>query len=137
MAFLNIQNVDLTFGHARLFEEVDLVIEQGEKVALVGRNGSGKSTLLKLIAGNIRPDSGIISLQKGIRSGYLDQMVPGDMPGTVLQVVNEGLNKTHATSEIESGWERRRQVEKIISQLGLNDEWVFNSLSAGQKRQVL
>ena len=137
MAFLNIQNLALTFGHTRLFEDVGLVIDQGEKVALVGRNGSGKSTLLKLIAGSMRPDSGDIAFQKGIRCTYLEQMVPGDMPGTVLEVVNEGLSSVHGTDGHEGGWERQQQVEKIISQLGLDGERVFNTLSAGLKRQVL
>ena len=91
MAFINIQSVSLAFGGTRLFEDINLTIEQGEKVALVGRNGSGKSTLLKLIAGIFRPDSGAIAIQKGIRSAYLDQMVPGEMPGTVLEVVEAGI----------------------------------------------
>ena len=137
MAFINIQSVALTFGGTRLFEEINLTIEQGEKVALVGRNGSGKSTLLKLIAGNIRPDSGVIAIQKGIRSAYLDQMVPGEMPGTVFEVVKGGLDRIQDTLETEGGWERRQQVEKVISQLGLDAERVFNTLSAGLKRQVL
>ena len=137
MAFLNIQNLALTFGHTRLFEDVGLVIEQGEKVALVGRNGSGKSTLLKLIAGSMRPDSGDIAFQKGIRCTYLEQMVPGEMAGTVLEVVNEGLSRVHNTDGNEGGWERQLQVEKINSQLGLDGERVFNTLSAGLKRQVL
>ncbi len=137
MAFLNVQSVALTFGHTLLFEEINLTIEQGEKVALVGRNGSGKSTLLKLIAGIIRPDAGNVAIQKGIRSAYLDQMVPGEMPGTVFEVVKEGLAQIQDTLETEGGWERRRQVEKIISQLGLDEERVFNTLSAGLKRQVL
>ena len=137
MAFINIQSVALTFGGTRLFEEINLTIEQGEKVALVGRNGSGKSTLLKLIAGNIRPDSGIMAIQKGMRSAYLDQMVPGEMPGTVFEVVKGEQGRIPDALEMESGWERRQQVEKVISQLGLDEERVFNTLSAGLKRQVL
>jgi ATP-binding cassette subfamily F protein uup len=137
MAFINIQSISLAFGGTRLFDEINLTIEQGEKVALVGRNGSGKSTLLKLIAGITRPDSGIIAIQKGIHSAYLDQMVPGEMPGTAFEVVRGGLDRTQDTLEMEGNWERRQQVEKVISQLGLNDERVFNTLSAGLKRQVL
>jgi ABC transport system ATP-binding/permease protein len=137
MAFINIQNVALAFGGIPLFEEINLTIEQGEKVALVGRNGSGKSTLLKLIAGNIRPDSGVIAIQKNIRSAYLEQMVPGEMGGTVFEVVEGDLNRIQNTQETESGWEHRQQVEKIISQLGLDGNRVFNTLSAGLKRQVL
>jgi ATP-binding cassette subfamily F protein uup len=137
MAFVNIQSVSLTFGDSRLFEEINLTIEQGEKVALVGRNGSGKSTLLKLVAGNIRPDSGVIAIQKDIRSAYLDQMVPGEMQGTVFELVEGGLDRIQNTLETQDGRERRQQVEKVISQLRLDTESVFNSLSAGLKRQVL
>ena len=57
MAYLNLQSVGLAFDGNRLFEEINLTIEQGEKVALVGRNGADKSTLLKIIAGIIHPDS--------------------------------------------------------------------------------
>ncbi len=82
MAYINIQSVSLAFSATRLFKEISLTVEQGEKVALVGRNGSGKSTLLKLIKGSIRPDSGTVAIQKGIRAVYLDQMVPGEIAGT-------------------------------------------------------
>jgi ATP-binding cassette subfamily F protein uup len=137
MAFINMQNVGLAFGSTRLFEEINLTIEQGEKVALVGRNGSGKSTLLKLIAGNFRPDSGTVSIQKDIRSAYLDQIVPGEIPGTVSEVVKEELSRIQDTLGIERGWDLHQQAEKVISQLGLDANGVFNTLSAGLKRQVL
>jgi ABC transport system ATP-binding/permease protein len=137
MAFINIHSVILAFGSNRLFEEITLTIEQGEKIALVGRNGAGKSTLLKLIAGIIHPDSGVVAIQKGIRSAYLDQMVPGEMPGTVMEVVTGGLDRTQDTPEIKGNWSLQQQAEKIISQLGLDANRVFNTLSAGLKRQVL
>jgi ABC transport system ATP-binding/permease protein len=137
MAFINIQNVGLAFGGAPLFENINLTVEQGEKLALVGRNGSGKSSLLKLIAGIIRPDAGAVAIQKGIRSAYLDQMVPGEMPGTVLEVVEGELSRTQDNSETEGGWGPRQQARKVTSQLGLDANRVFNTLSAGLKRQVL
>ena len=131
------QSISLAFGSTRLFEEINLTIEQGDKVALVGRNGSGKSTLLKLIAGNLRPDSGTVAIQKGIRSAYLDQMVPGEISGTVLEVVEEELAGSQEAQEIEEPWGLHLQAEKIISQLGLDANGVFNTLSAGLKRKVL
>jgi ABC transport system ATP-binding/permease protein len=137
MAFINIQDVALKFGGTVLFEDINLTVEQNESVALVGRNGSGKSTLLKLIAGIVRPDSGVIAIQKGIRSAYLDQVVPGEMRGTVFQVVKGGLGRIKDELELESGWEFRQKTEKLISQLGLNSERTFSELSAGLKRQVL
>lgn len=137
MAFINIQCVTLAFGGTRLFEEINLTVEQGEKVALVGRNGSGKTTLLKIIAGDIRPDTGTIAIQKGISAAYLDQLVPGEMPGTVMDVVMGGISRIQKTPEIKDGWELQQQSEKIISQLGLETYRIFNTLSAGLKRQVL
>jgi ATP-binding cassette subfamily F protein uup len=133
MAFINLQSVSLAFGSTSLFEDIHLTVEPGEKVALVGRNGSGKSTLLKLIAGILRPDTGTIAIQKGIRIAYLDQMVPGEMPGTVLEVVKGDF--TRAQDGQESAFNQR--AEKVISQLGLESDWINNTLSAGMKRKVL
>jgi ATP-binding cassette subfamily F protein uup len=123
----------LAFGSTSLFEDIHLTVEPGEKVALVGRNGSGKSTLLKLIAGILRPDTGTIAIQKGIRIAYLDQMVPGEMTGTVLEVVKGDF--TRAQDGQESAFNQR--AEKVISQLGLESDWINNTLSAGMKRKVL
>ena len=133
MAFIDLQGVSLAFGSTSLFEDIRLTVESGEKVALVGRNGSGKSTLLKLIAGILRPDTGTIAIQKGIHIAYLDQMVPEDMPGTVLEVVKGDLNRTQDGQQ--SAFNRR--TEKVISQLGLDPHWINNALSAGMKRKVL
>ncbi len=133
MAFINLQSVSLAFGSTCLFEEMHLTIEQGEKVALVGRNGSGKSTLLKLIAGSLRSDSGTIAIQKGIRVAYLGQMVPEEMPGTVLEVVKGDLSRAHDAQESALN----QRAEKAISQLGLEYKWIINTLSAGMKRKVL
>ncbi|MEN8614286.1 ATP-binding cassette domain-containing protein [Dehalogenimonas sp. THU2] len=133
MAYINIQDTSLSFGGLQLFEGIGLTIEQGEKVALVGRNGSGKSTLLKVIAGLIRPDSGNSAIQKDIRTAYLDQQVPGDMPGSIFEVVASGRIPDHLENEAE----RHQQVSKIISQFSLDGEKAFNELSAGLKRQVM
>ncbi len=60
MAFISMQGISLSFTSATLFDGVNLTIERGEKVGLVGRNGSGKSTLLRLIEGSVKPDSGAV-----------------------------------------------------------------------------
>jgi len=166
MAYINIQSVKLALGDVPLFEEINLAVEKGEKVALVGRNGSGKSTLLRLIEGSIKPDSGTVAVQKGIRSAYLSQVVPVEMPGTVFDAVaggiqehhelvaryhsistrlsqedtpalHEELNHIHNELEANGGWRRLQEVSKVISQLGLDSDHVLNSLSAGLKRQTL
>jgi ATP-binding cassette subfamily F protein uup len=78
-----------------------------------------------------------VAIQKGIRVSYLDQLVPGAMPGKVIDIVKGGVSRTLTVPQIEEGWEIHHQAEKVISQLGLGANRVFNSLSAGLKRQVL
>jgi ATP-binding cassette, subfamily F, member 3 len=70
---IHLQQIYLQYGDRVLFDTIDLSISPGEKLGLVGRNGAGKSTLLKLMAGEIRPDSGQISLPKGSTIAYLHQ----------------------------------------------------------------
>ena len=62
MPLLQARNLHHSFGDQPLLDGVDLTLEAGERVCLVGRNGSGKSTLLKIIAGSIKPDDGDICL---------------------------------------------------------------------------
>ena len=75
MALLSVANVTFSFGDAPLLNGVNLTLEAGEHVGLVGRNGCGKSTLMKLIAGlgNRQPDAGQIQVARGARVGYLHQ----------------------------------------------------------------
>jgi ATP-binding cassette subfamily F protein uup len=58
MPLITLQNVDYSVGGPLLLERVDLTVEPGERIALIGRNGAGKSTLLKLLAGELKPDDG-------------------------------------------------------------------------------
>ena len=87
MALLSLRNVSLAFGGPRLLDQVELQIEQGERVCLLGRNGEGKSTLLRLIQGEIEPDEGQVIRQQGLRIARLPQDVPRDQTGTVADQV--------------------------------------------------
>lgn len=68
-----LKNIHLAFGDNQLFEDVELYINKGDKICLVGRNGCGKSTLLKVIAGIIEPDGGEIFVQPGLKISYMPQ----------------------------------------------------------------
>ena len=70
---LQLSQIALTFGGNPLFDGLDLVIQPGDRVALVGRNGSGKSTLMKVMAGLVEADRGARSLAPGVRVGYMEQ----------------------------------------------------------------
>ena len=81
MALLSLRGVSLAFGGPRLLDQVDLQIEPGERLCLLGRNGEGKSTLLRLIRGEIEPDEGTIIRQQGLRITRLPQDVPAGHGG--------------------------------------------------------
>ena len=67
-----------------LLDGINLQIEPGERICLLGRNGTGKTTLLRLVNGDLRPDGGEIARQPGVRTALLDQQVPNGIgPGWV------------------------------------------------------
>lgn len=70
---LQLNDISLTFGGDPVFSGLDLVVREGDRVALVGRNGSGKSTLLKVMAGLVEPDQGTRTLPPGTHTGYMEQ----------------------------------------------------------------
>jgi len=73
MILLTLTNVSKAFGMNSILENVDLTLQAGSRLGLVGVNGSGKSTLLKIISGELEPDSGTVSLTRGTRVGMLTQ----------------------------------------------------------------
>ena len=136
MAFISLQEVSIGFGGPRLMEEINLQIESGESIGLLGRNGAGKSTLLKLISGDVQPHSGTIARQQGIRVAYLPQEVPQSLSGRVGDIIASGLEAITTKLDDEHQWQRQHQIDKIISRMELDSDAQFEVLSAGMKRRV-
>ncbi|MCW8945103.1 MAG: ATP-binding cassette domain-containing protein, partial [Sedimenticola sp.] len=93
MALINLRKIQLGFGGPALLDGLDLAIDRGERICLVGRNGAGKSTLMKLLAGELQADDGEFSIQQGAVITRLTQEVPDGISGTVFDVVATGLGE--------------------------------------------
>ena len=81
---LIIDGVSKSFGERKLFSDLELIIEGGERIALIGDNGTGKSTLIKLIMGEDLPDGGMVRRGPSIKTAYLPQIIKFEFPSRNL-----------------------------------------------------
>ena len=166
MALLTLRNLHLSYGDPPLIDGIDLAVEAGERICLLGRNGEGKSTLLRLIAGELHADDGERVVAQGVRIARLTQEIPEQLHGSVFEVVADGAGEVaglikqyhlashalgeaadaaaldrleHIQQQLEAvdGWRMEQQVERLISRMQLAPDDTFDALSGGMKRRVL
>lgn len=146
----------LNIGRQTIFDNADIAIHDGEKVALVGRNGCGKSTLLRAITGEQLLAEGNISVTRGVRIAALSQEFTLDPTMTVGDCVRSGADyiesllteyESNPTSSrhdelehlltLHDAWNLAAKQEDISSRLHLppNDRQC-GSLSGGEQRRV-
>lgn len=77
---LTIKHLKKSFGSRTLFDDVNLEVAGGERIALLGDNGTGKSTLIKILMGEESPDEGKLRLGPTVKIGYLPQIIHFDHP---------------------------------------------------------
>ena len=165
MPLLTLESVSLAYGHVALLDHVDLALEAGDKVALIGRNGTGKTSLLRVVAGEIAPDDGVARRTPGLRLAYVPQE-PRFAPGqTVFAAAAEGLGeaqrligeydrvaqaleKGHDAQliaqletlghqlEASDGWRVKSRVEMVVSRLHLPLHARVDELSGGQRKRT-
>ena len=162
MIDINLNKVNKSYGFDKILNNIDLTINKGEKVALIGPNGCGKSTLLKIIAGIENINSGDISIRKGVSIGYLSQLpeendvlVKDYIYSTFKEILQlkEKLDKLeqNLNSDIKvitnytrmqerfinlGGYEFETKISKVLSAFDITDEMLnrnFNTLSGGEK----
>jgi ATP-binding cassette subfamily F protein uup len=142
-------DLTLSFGSRTLFSNLELVIEEGERVGLVGVNGCGKSTLMKVLTGEVKADTSTIQVQRGLRTSHLAQeptFPAGATPSSELSVaqqplrdaldeharLSESLEHTYDEKVLErlsvlvekidhlGGWDTAFESRKLLDRLGVD-----------------
>lgn len=164
MSLIRVRNLEFSIGGPYpLLEGVDLDIDDGERVCIVGRNGAGKSTLLRLLDGELTADEGSIQVAETCRVARLAQEVPAEAEGTVFDVVAAALGQAgsliaeyhrliehlgepgvadqlgavQARVDAAGAWDLDSKVGEVLTRLDLPSDTDFASLSGGLKRRVL
>ncbi len=122
---LQLSGISLTFGGAPIFDDLSLVVQPGDRVALVGRNGSGKSTLMKVMAGLVEPDRGERVVPPFVSVGYMEQ--DPDLTG-------HATLGDYAASGLPEGEEYR--VAMAAEGLRFRADTPVSSASGGEKRRA-
>ncbi|SEL31983.1 ABC-F family ATP-binding cassette domain-containing protein [Pacificibacter marinus] len=122
---LQLSGISLTFGGDPVFDNLDLVVQQGDRVALVGRNGSGKSTLMKVMAGLMEADKGTRVLGPGTTVGYMEQ-----------EPKMEGFTTLGEFAASELDPMESYKVDMVAEGLKFNPEGLIATASGGERRRA-
>ena len=157
MIDINLSKINKTYGFEKVLNNIDLTIQKGERVALIGANGSGKSTILKIISKIENATSGEVSIRKGASVGYLSQ-IPTDRDILVKEYIYEAFNdllkmkerllmlESNLSSDMKAiekyiklqeeyikigGYEYETKISKVLAAFDITDEMLernFNTL---------
>lgn len=161
MNILSIENLTKNYGSKTLFDQVNLGIDDTDKIGFIGKNGEGKTTFLKILAGIEEPDSGEIIKSSKINIEYLPQNIDYLLGGKVLESVfkgnsenmktlrayeealseevidNEKVMKLTEKMDRDNVWELESEAKAILTKLGITEfSKNIDELSGGQKRRV-
>ncbi|HFQ5108783.1 TPA: ABC transporter ATP-binding protein [Vibrio vulnificus] len=165
MALLTIHNGQLAFGDNPLLDKADFVLQEHERVCLVGRNGAGKSTLMKVLAGEVILDDGKQQITQDVVVSRLEQDPPRNEPGTVYDYVASGLAEVGEQLKIyhdlldlvaqeptekninrlarvqeqldhANAWRFEDRVKHVLAALKLDAETKLTDLSGGWQRKA-
>ena len=143
MMQIELKNVSLGYEGIPVATGVDLTVNSGDYLAIVGQNGSGKTTLMKTILGLTEPLSGEIRFGEGFSRkdiGYLPQINPiqRDFPASVREIVYSGFLNSLGKRPFYTK-EMKNQAEENMELLGLEDmmDACYRDLSGGQQQRVL
>ena len=122
---LQLSDISLTFGGDPVFEDLSLVVQPGDRVALVGRNGSGKSTLMKVMAGLVGQDHGTRVAAPGVQVGYMEQDPTMEGYATLGEYAASGLEPEEAY-----------KVDMVAEGLKFDPDGAVATASGGERRRA-
>jgi ATP-binding cassette subfamily F protein uup len=129
---INTQGISKHFGANPLFQNVSFTVSEGDRIGLIGPNGSGKSTLLRILAGDVRPDSGEIAVRKRTRLSCVQQDSTFKSGDTVRSVVQSAMERA-AVPESERG----TRFAETLGRAGFEDlETEASALSGGWQKRL-
>ncbi|MBE7043037.1 MAG: ABC-F family ATP-binding cassette domain-containing protein [Ruminococcaceae bacterium] len=165
MILLGVNGLEKSFGAEELFSQVNFSVESGEKIGLVGANGCGKTTLFKMITGEETTDGGQITLAKGMKLSYMEQLMQfsGSVYEECLSCFSDLLELEQRIDEInhvleqeptpelierqhqlqeqffrDGGAEFRSRIKGVLTGLGFSEqEFSAQQLSGGQKTRLM
>lgn len=161
MILLSAENISKSYSEKKLLIKINLGLNEGDKIGLIGINGTGKTTLLKIIAGVEKADEGGIIKGNSVRIEYLPQNPDFDLTATVLEqvfkgnssimklirVYEEAMRSQTASSEkilqltrdmdTMDAWNFESEARTILTKLGISDfNATIGTLSGGQKKRI-
>jgi len=160
MPLLRLQNIHLAYGDNPLLNGIDLQLDKGDRLCLLGRNGSGKSSLMRVLVGEQKADDGEIWLQPGAVVARLEQDLPPANDVTVFDFIVEdhsvvghslaqfdilshaadidmvALEKHQKIIEDNDGWSLQQRIELLLRRLQIPRDALMSSLSGGWRRRV-
>jgi ATP-binding cassette subfamily F protein uup len=131
-ALVHVNGLRLSMGAVPLFDDVDFVLHKGERACLVGANGAGKTTLMRMLAGEIAPDSGVISFASGATLAWVSQ--EPDLAGfaTLREFACSGLISQGGAE----GETPIYEAEAALEAFGLDPDRATAGLSGGETRRA-
>lgn len=131
MNILTIENLTHSYSERKLFDDTSFSLEEGEKVGIIGINGTGKSTLLNIIAGNIVPDEGKVTIANKVIIEMLSQHPSFDDDETVIHYVMTDVPKDEDMFAVEA------EAKAMLQTFGLTDyDELTCHMSGGQRKKI-
>jgi len=140
MSILEIQHVVKSFGKVRAVDDVSIVLDQGDNLAIIGESGCGKTTLAKMLMGLTKPDSGTIRVEPfSLQMVFQDPNQSLDPLWNVHQILKEALCREPTRDSSHLGPRKTDRLEQMLIAVGLSGDILSrfpHEFSGGERQRI-